>query len=333
MSRIVLVQPAAGERLSGGYLYNARMAAHGAWELASVAPGGLEQTLAGVTGALVLADSLWLAEDTIAPFLALASRGVRLAFVLHSFPSMIAAAESGQPPRAAPSAFEREMLERVGRALVPGPHYRDMLRSRVALAICPPGIDDAWRAPPRPRGAACALVSIGAVSARKGFRDVLEALHAAGRQAVHWTVIGSLDVDACYVQSVRALAGDFPNVKLLGQQQPDAVRALLSASDVLIMPSHDENHPLVLLEAMAASVPAVAYDAGAAARMLGHGARGLVSPIGDRAALARNLTRLMDDEAQRMRMARACWRWQRRLPSWTNAAAHARRVLLSWCEP
>lgn len=334
MSRIVLVQPTAGERLSGGYLYNARMAAHGAWETASVEPERLGEVLAGIERGLVLADSLWLAPDTIAPFLALSARGLPLAFVLHSFPSLIAAAERGQPPPARPSRFETEALERVGRVVVPGPHYRDLLRPhRVAVAICPPGIDEAWRAAPRARRDRCALISIGAVSARKGFRDVLEAMCGAGRQAdLHWTVIGSLQVDPGYAEEVRALAAACGAVSLVGQQQPEQVRKLLVASDVLVMPSHDENHPLVLLEAMAASVPAVAYDAGAAARMLGHGARGLVSPIGDRAALARNLTRLMDDEALRYRMAQACWRWQRRLPSWASAALHARQRLESWLD-
>jgi glycosyltransferase involved in cell wall biosynthesis len=335
MSRIVLVQPTAGERLSGGYLYNARMAAHGAWETAGVEPERLGELLAEIEGDLVLADSLWLAPDSIAPLLALSARGLPLAFLLHSFPSLIAAAERGQPPPAAPSRFEIETLERVGRVVVPGPHYRDLLRPhRVAVTICPPGIDDAWRAPPRPRRDHCALISIGAVSARKGFLDVLDAMRCAGRQAdLRWTLIGNLQVDPGYAQEVRALAAQCGEVSLLGQQQPDQVRKLLVASDLLVMPSHDENHPLVLLEAMAASVPAVAYDAGAAARMLGHGARGLVSPIGDRAALARNLTCLMDDEPRRYRMAQACWRWQRRLPSWASAAQHARRLLESWLDP
>jgi glycosyltransferase involved in cell wall biosynthesis len=332
MSRIVLVQPTAGERLSGGYLYNARMAAHGAWKIASGAPERLGELLAGIEADLVLADSLWLAPDSIAPLLALAARGLPLAFLLHSFPSLIAAAERGQPPPAAPSRFEIETLERVGRVLVPGPHYRDLLRPhRVAVTICPPGIDDAWRAPPRPRRERCALISVGAVSARKGFLDVLEAMRCAGRQAdLRWTVIGSLQADPGYAQQLRALAEACGEISLVGQQQPDEVRKLLVASDLLVMPSHDENHPLVLLEAMAASVPAVAYDAGAAARMLGHGARGLLSPIGDRTALARNLTRLMDDEPLRFRMAQACWRWQRRQPSWASAAQQARRLLEPW---
>jgi glycosyltransferase involved in cell wall biosynthesis len=334
VSRIVLVQPPPSERLSGGYLYNARMAAHGAWEILSVDRARLAQALAGVEAALVLMDSLWLADDTLAPILALCARGVPVAFVLHSFPSMIAAAESGREPLAMPSAFEIAALERIGRVVVPGPHYRELLRPHgVCVALCAPGVDDAWRTPPRPRRAVCTLISVGAVSPRKGYRELLETMLIARRQAeLRWTLIGSLHADPGYAQALRLLADQLPGVTLLGQQPPEEVRKLLVAADILLMPSLDENHPLVLLEAMAASVPAVAYAAGAAARMLGHGARGLVSPIGDRTALLHNVTRLIDDEPRRYRMAQACWRWQRRIPSWASAAADARRALAPWFE-
>jgi glycosyltransferase involved in cell wall biosynthesis len=329
MSRIVLVQPRPAERLSGGYLYNARMAAHGAWEIVSVDREELEHGLSSIGDGLVIADSIWLAEATMAPFLALRERDIRLAVMMHSFPSMIAAAESGQTVRSRPTTFELEMLQRVDLVVLPGPHYGDMLRQHgVKVAICEPGIDHAWRVLPRPRRGACTLVSVGAVTARKGFRDVLEAMRQEGRQAeLHWTVIGSLEVDPRYAEGICALATEFPGVSLIGQKHPDEVRERVIASDVLVMPSYDENHPLVLLEAMAASVPAVTYEAGAAAHILGAGTRGLSGPIGNRATLARNLTRLMDDESERYRMAEACWQWQRHLPSWATAAARAQSAL------
>jgi glycosyltransferase involved in cell wall biosynthesis len=345
MSRILLVQPAAGERLSGGYLYNAQMAAHGAWTIRSLAADQLEQGLrdsdqesdsdSDNVGDLVIADSIWLREETIAPFLALQARGIRLAVMMHSFPSMIAAAEDGQSVRSHPTAFELDTLEQVGLVVTPGPHYAEMLRGRrVRVAICEPGVADAWRTPPRPRRGPCALISVGAVTPRKGFRDVLEALlQTPPRMDFRWSVVGSQEADPGYAGSVAELARQVKGVSLLGQKDPDEVRRLVVASDVLVMPSYDENHPLVLLEAMAASVPAVGYQAGAAAHMLGHGARGLLGPIGDRATLAGNLARLIDDEAERQRLAEACWEHQRQLPGWAAAAANARRMLDAELDP
>jgi glycosyltransferase involved in cell wall biosynthesis len=76
-------------------------------------------------------------------------------------------------------------------------------------------------------------------------------------------------------------------------------------------------------------VPSVAYAAGAAAHMLDHGRAGLVGPIGDRNALAAHLERLIGDEAERYRMAQACWDRQRELPSWPETARRTRELLAS----
>lgn len=329
-ARILLVQPGAGERLSGGYLYNAQMAAHGAWELLSVSAADLPAALAAADPDLVIADSIWLQESTFDQFLRLPARGIRLGVMMHSFPSMISQAESGHGFRPRPTDFELEALTQAGLMVVPGPHYAEMVSDLpIRVAICQPGIDDAFRTPPRPRGGVCQLISLGAVTPRKGYRDVVEALRLVPpREPYRWSVVGSLEADRAYAdglaEAARALGG---SVVLLGQKSPDQVRGLLAASDLLLMPSYDENHPLVVLEAIAASVPTVGYQAGAAAEMLGHGACGLVGPIGDRATLARNLARLIDDETHRRRLAEACWERQADLPGWAVAATRARQLL------
>jgi glycosyltransferase involved in cell wall biosynthesis len=321
MSRIALVQPRAGERISGGYLYNAQMAAHGAWDLISVGLAELPATLATLDHDLVIADSIWLTPEA-APALTASPR--RLGAMLHSFPSMIEAAESGRPLRATPSAFEVQVLARLGLAVTPGPHYAEMLEG-IEVAVCEPGVEQAWRSPPRPRRAeGCALISVGAVTPRKGFGDALDQLPA--NRELHWTVVGSLDAAPDYARAVTARAAGDSRVSFIGQRTPDEVRALVRESDVLVMPSYDENHPLVILEAIAASVPTVAYAAGAAARMLGHG-EGLVADIGDGRVLGEHLHRVVSDEAARFAMAEACWRRQASLPGWEGAAREARARL------
>jgi glycosyltransferase involved in cell wall biosynthesis len=328
MPRVVLVQPDPGGAISGGYLYNSQMAAHGAWTLCQANAEQLGAVLAAIEGDLVLADSLWLAESTFEPFLELARR-LRVGVLMHSFPSMIAAAERRLPVAREPARFEIRALEQVGLVVVPGPHYAALLRNAdVDVRIAEPGIADAWRTSPRRRGTRCSLVSVGAVTARKGFLDVLAALEGrSARGDWQWTAVGSLTADAAYAREVRERAAALEGVTLAGQLAPDLVRAVVRGADVLVMPSYDENQPLVLLEAMAASVPAVAYDAGAAARMVRHGVEGLLSPVGDRRRLAEHLARVIDDEAERYRMALACWERQKELPSWEIAAARARAAL------
>jgi glycosyltransferase involved in cell wall biosynthesis len=321
MKRIRLVQPDPGGRISGGYRYNAEMAAHGAWDLCAVEQDQLEAVVPALEADLVIADSIWLTEATVAPFLRRPA-----AFLIHAFPSLVRSAERGEPATV-PSPVELAALEAIGRVVLPGPHHAAALRGHaVEVVVCQPGVAHGWRAPPRRRNGPCALVSVGAVTPLKGFADVLDALEPLAGQ-FRWTVVGSLDVDPGYARRFLERARRLPGVTVLGQRPPDEVQTLVTAADLLVMPSYTENHPLVLLEAMAASVPVVAYAAGGIPALLTHGTEGLLAPVGDGAALAAHLRRLIGDEAERWSMAQACWRRQAALPSWADAARAARQAL------
>jgi glycosyltransferase involved in cell wall biosynthesis len=326
---MILVQPPPGERMSGGYLYNAEMARHNVWNVCNLAAGDLETALPTVAADLLIADSIWLTEQTFGPFLHEADSGRHVGVMLHSFPSMIAATEGRHPPRVDPDAFEIDALKEVGLAVLPGRHYADLLtRHRVDAVVCPPGVPDDWRRPPRRRTGICSLLSLGAVTPRKGYLDVLEAMRP--HMAVtpfRWTIVGSLESDPVYAAAVTDLAREFPAVRLIGQLDRERVANELFQADVLVMPSYDENQPLVVLEAMAASVPTVAYAAGATAQMIEHGREGLVVPVGDRTALRECLLRLVRDENERFRLAEGCWDRQRAVPNWATAARTAREAL------
>lgn len=77
--------------------------------------------------------------------------------------------------------------------------------------------------------------------------------------------------------------------------------ALLSAFDVLAMPSRYEGLPLVALEAMHSGVPIVATPVGGLPELLED--TGVLVPVGDDRALAAALTGLAADAPQRARLA------------------------------
>ena len=133
-------------------------------------------------------------------------------------------------------------------------------------------------------------------------------------------MVGSLEVDLDYARRLSEATRSLPGVVLEGQKSPEQVQRIVRSGDVLVMPSYDENQPLVLIEALAASVPAVAYAAGATRQMIKHEHEGLVAPIGDKARLAAHLDALIDDEPLRHRMAMACWERQGSIPTWRDAA-------------
>jgi glycosyltransferase involved in cell wall biosynthesis len=83
------------------------------------------------------------------------------------------------------------------------------------------------------------------------------------------------------------------------------VRAVLSAADLYVMPSHWEGWPLALGEAMAAGLPAVGSDVPGVRDLLIHERTGVLVPSQDAAALADAIERLAGDGKLRRRLGRA----------------------------
>jgi glycosyltransferase involved in cell wall biosynthesis len=76
--------------------------------------------------------------------------------------------------------------------------------------------------------------------------------------------------------------------------RPDVAR-LLQAMDIVVLSTHYEGLPLVLLEAMACGKPVVATAVDGVPELVTHGATGLLYPHGDDEALARHIAALIRD--------------------------------------
>ena len=80
------------------------------------------------------------------------------------------------------------------------------------------------------------------------------------------------------------------------------VEELLAGADLFVLPSLADAFPTVLLEAMAAGVPAVASNVGGIPEIIQNGRTGTLVPPGDADALARGIASLLSDAAARERM-------------------------------
>lgn len=79
----------------------------------------------------------------------------------------------------------------------------------------------------------------------------------------------------------------------------DHIAELYRAADILVVPSREENLPNMISEAMACGLPCVAFDVGGIADQIIHRQTGcLVSPF-DTAALAAEMTWLLENSASR----------------------------------
>jgi len=86
--------------------------------------------------------------------------------------------------------------------------------------------------------------------------------------------------------------------------QADLARWYASA-DVLVLPSDYESFGRVLVEAMAAGVPPVAFAVGGVPEVVEHGRQGLLVPAGDVEAMTEAVARLLEDDDLRLRMGEA----------------------------
>jgi glycosyltransferase involved in cell wall biosynthesis len=335
--RTLLIEPHAVGRISGGYLYNQRMADGVSVRRHAVRLDSLEADLSRLQLAgpgWVLIDSLFLRSELSEPFFALRRPGLGLGVLLHALPSFIERAgqrevlQRALPLRA--SAAELALLERLDLLVAPGPYVPRLLGeqgSKIRCLVCPPGVDrPSDSAPPAQAELGdrqLRLVSLGGVSPLKGFADGLRALGACRSRRWRWSIVGSHEVAPEYVAELLRLRSELgleEQVHLVGQLDHGSTLALLGQSDALLIPSFTENAPLVALEALAAGVPVVGYAVGGLPELVRDGEAGLLAPLLDVQGLTERLREIIEDDAARARLARGALSAGRGLRTWSEAA-------------
>jgi glycosyltransferase involved in cell wall biosynthesis len=168
------------------------------------------------------------------------------------------------------------------------------------------------------------VVAVGRLHPQKGY-DVL--LDAVGR-------VASGDAPPLF-----AIAGDGPlqdelaariaaerlPVVLLGRRSD--VPDLLGAADVCVLPSRWEGSPFTAQEALRAGTPLVSTRAGGIPELVGEAAD--LVPVGDAAALADALERVLADPAHATALAEA---GRRQAAGWPDEAGAGRRVVAVYRE-
>jgi glycosyltransferase involved in cell wall biosynthesis len=185
------------------------------------------------------------------------------------------------------------------RNLALGPKALEWLRTvdpDAWAAVVPNGIDTAPDPAPFPTGPP-SLVFAGRLGERKGIYDLLSALDVLGREGIRPEVrlLGDGDVDAvrAMVAGSEALSG---HVSIEGWQDADAVTEALWSSWALVLPSHAEGLPLAILEAMSLGRAVVSTPVGEIDSLVTDGLTGLLVEPGDVGGLAAALRQVVSDK-------------------------------------
>lgn len=140
------------------------------------------------------------------------------------------------------------------------------------------------------------VVSIGRLAVEKGYDLLLDAWAQVSDRRPDWRlrVFGTGEAEADLRRRCSELGLD-DSVEFAGRT--DDVPGALAGAAVFALSSRGEGFPISLLEAMASGVPCVAFDCAPGVReIIRDGVDGLLAPVGNTSALARQLSRLMDDQ-------------------------------------
>jgi len=178
------------------------------------------------------------------------------------------------------------------------------------VVVLPLGVDvEAFRpknAPRRNRGEPFRLLSVGRLSAAKGYPILIEAvalLRESGRD-VSLTLVGE---GPLRTPLERLIAGHALEdvVRLAGACNHDRILDYYDSSDAFVLSSFLEGLPVVLMEAMAMELPCVATWITGIPEIIENDAEGLLVPPASASAIADAVGRLMEDPeaARRLGMA------------------------------
>jgi glycosyltransferase involved in cell wall biosynthesis len=134
------------------------------------------------------------------------------------------------------------------------------------------------------------IVSVGALTERKGFHRVMECIPSLRQRVpgLRYMVVGGPGPEGDWADVLRRRAVELridDCVIFTGALPPDRLKVALSAADVFVLATSNEGWANVLLEAMACGLPIVTTDVGGNAEVVAHPGLGTVVPFGDHVRL------------------------------------------------
>jgi glycosyltransferase involved in cell wall biosynthesis len=235
--------------------------------------------------------------------------------------------ESGLAPERAYFllANEKAVLAHARAVIVPSPAMAAWLTAHfdipaARIMVAEPGVDRAVRAPCA--GNPPCLLAVGAVSQRKAYDLLVEALAPLTGLAWQLTIVGALDraPDAvAHLKAVIAQHGLDARVHLAGACSDAELAGFYVKADIFVASSLLEGYGMALTEALSRGLPIVTSTGGAAADTVPDSAA-LKVPPGDGTALRVALDRMLKDPALRRSMSDAAWTVASQLPTWDSTA-------------
>ncbi len=190
-------------------------------------------------------------------------------------------------------ALRRDYLQRslglIHTITVPTRFLRDRLEEfgfqhpRVILA--PLGLKPFPPLPLIPRQGRVRFTCLGSIYPTKGTDVLIRAFNQVDPQKAQLDLYGNI-LDPGYYEKTMALIEPGQPVTYHGSYTPGDLPAILSQTDVAVVPSRSENYPTVVRECLHAGTPVIGPEVGGVPEIIQDGDNGLLFRVGDDADLA-----------------------------------------------
>jgi len=171
--------------------------------------------------------------------------------------------------------------------------------------IIPNAVDASFfsvsNAPDEPQTILC----VGLVCPRKNQNALIDALAPMSHDIdFRLLFLGNAPSGSAYVETFSRKISQFPWVNFGGFARRDALKAALGKASLLVLPSLEDNCPMVILEAAAAGVPVVAARVGGVPDLVEHEVNGLLCNPVDADSIRNNVRQLLTRRDQAQAFAR-----------------------------
>lgn len=189
--------------------------------------------------------------------------------------------------------------------------YGKMATDKIVVVRC--GIAPDIFLPPKERkNERFTIITVASLEEKKGHAFLIAAYAKLKEQGVDFRALFIGDGDArSHVESLIAAHDLEEHIQLLGRQPRSRVVELVSAADLMVLPSittskgKKEGIPVSLMEALAVELPAIATDISGIPELIRNGKTGLLVPEKDADALCEALMLLHDAPELRRQMGQA----------------------------
>lgn len=164
---------------------------------------------------------------------------------------------------------------------------------------------------------------VGRLSREKGIDRLAPLFAASAAQGVRWVIVGDGDDRAMLEQAAEG----FP-VTFVGKQHGEALAEYYASADFFVFPSTTDTFGLVVTEAMAAGIPALAFNHGAIPQIIQHGMDGWVADVSPE-SLLEGFVALATDTTQRQAMGHRARLSLASKGSWPASVGHLLEMLES----